>query len=136
MAVNLQHFSGTDLRLDQQQARRVLKFFFPSTDIDHINVTDEDRSFAQALLIEAINASAELGYVKIVFDKMYTPPTDFGYIKDLAKQLTKYGLVNWFKHATGDDFRNPQIYLIVRNQLASNFGSVWSIRLLTDELTY
>jgi hypothetical protein len=136
MSVNLQHFSGADLRLDQEQTRRVLKFFFPGTDIDHINITDDDRSFAQALLVEAIDASTSMSYVQIIFEKMYTPPTDFGFIKDLAKAFVKNALVNWFRHATGKDFKDPKIYMTVRNQLALNFRSVWVIRLQTGELTY
>jgi hypothetical protein len=136
MAVNLQHFSGKDLRLDQEQTRRTLKFFFPQTDIDHINVTDDDRSFAQALLVEAIDASSKMSYVKVIFDKLYTPPIGFDYIKDLAKQLVKCAMVNWFQHATGEDFRNPKLYIMAVDQLRLNFRSVWTIRLQTDELTY
>jgi hypothetical protein len=136
MSAALKHFSGNDLRLDVEQTRKVLKFFFPQTDIDHVNVTDEDRSFAQALLVEAIDASAQMGYVQILFEKVYTPPTDFGYIKDLAKNFVKYGLNIWFRHLTGKDFTDPKIYMTVRNQLALNFRSTWEIRLQTGELTY
>lgn len=136
MADQLQHFSGTDLRLDKEQARRTLKFFFPETDVDHVNITDDDRSFAQALLLEAIDASAQMGYVKIIFEHMYKPPTGFGYIKDLAKDLVKYGTTTWYRHLRAKDFSDPQIYMTVRNQLQSNFGSAWKIRLQTDQLDY
>lgn len=136
MSAQLQHFSGSELRLDMVQTRLVLKFFFPDTDIDHVNITDEDRSFAQALLIEAINASSHMGYAEIFFDHLYKPPADFGYIKDLAKDLVKYGLLQWFRHATGKDLQDPKIYLSVRNQIALNFRSTWRIRLETGELTY
>lgn len=136
MSAQLEHFSPDELRLNQQQALRVLKFFFPSTNLDPGTLTDEDRSFAQALLVEAINASAEMGYIKILFDKMYTPPADFGFIKDIVKDMVKYGARTWYRHLRGKDFSDPQIYLTVRNQLSLNFRDVWQIRLLTGELTY
>jgi hypothetical protein len=136
MSSELQHFSGSDLRLDKEEARRTLKFFFPNQDIDHVNITDNDRSFAQALLIEAIDASAQIGYVKVLFDKMYTPPADFGFIKDLAKALVKYGAVTWYRHLTGKDFSDPQIYLMVRVTIQNAWVEAWSIRLQTDEAVY
>ena len=136
MSNQLQHFSGSDLRLDKEQARRTLKFFFPNTNIDHISITDDDRSFAQALLIEAIDASALIGFVQVIFEHMYTPPTGFDYIKDLAKDLVKYGSLTWFRHVSGLDFKDPKIYLMVRVTIQNSWISVWEIRLQTGELTY
>ena len=136
MSSQLQHFAGSDLRLDKEQARLTLKFFFPGTDIDHINITDDDRSFAQALLVEAIDASAQMGYVQVLFEHMYKPPTGFDFIKDLAKDLVKYGSVTWYRHCTGKDFSDPIIYMSVRNTIQYQWGSVWAIRLQTDQLTY
>jgi hypothetical protein len=136
MSSQLQHFAGSDLRLDREQARLTLKFFFPSAGIDHVNITDDDRSFAQALLVEAIDASAQMGYVQILFEHMYKPPTGFDFIKDLAKDLVKYGSVTWYRHLSGKDFSDPKIYLSVRNTIQYQWGSVWDIRLQTDQLTY
>jgi hypothetical protein len=136
MSSQLQHFSGSDLRLDREQARLTLKFFFPSTDIDHINITDDDRSFAQALLVEAIDASAQMGYVQVLFEHMYKPPTGFDFIKDLAKDLVKYGSVTWYRHLSGKDFSDPKIYMMVRVTMQNQWASVWAIRLQTDQLTY
>jgi hypothetical protein len=136
MSVNLQHFSGNDLRLSTEEARKVLKFFFPNDNIDYINITDEDRSFAQALLVEAIDASEKMGYVQIIFEEFETPPNDFGFIKELAKKFMKQALVNWFRNASGKSFSDPKIYLTVRQRLSINFRSTWKIRLETDELTY
>jgi len=136
MSSQLQHFAGSDLRLDREQARLTLKFFFPSTDIDHVNITDDDRSFAQALLVEAIDASAQIGYVQVLFEHMHKPPTGFDFIKDLAKDLVKFGSVTWYRHLSGKDFSDPKIYLSVRNTIQYQWGSVWAIRLQTGDSTY
>lgn len=122
--------------MDAERARRTLKYFFPNTDIDHINITDDDRSFAQALLIEAIDASAQMGYVKVIFDHWQKPPTGFDYIKDLVKDLVKYGAVSWFQHLRGKDFSDPKIYVSVLSDIQYQWASVWRTRLLTDQLDY
>jgi len=78
-----------------------------------------------------------MGYVQVLYDKAFMKtPTDFSFVKDLAKALCKQALKEWFRHATGKDMSDPQIYVSVRNTLARNFRSVWAIRIQTGELTY
>ena len=137
MATELKRFKPDELILSQEEAARVLKFFFPDKPINPGSLTDDDRSFAQGLLVEAVDASAKMGYVEVLFDKTFMKvPTDFSYIKSLAKALCKRALTNWFRSATGKDLADPQIYVSVRNTLALNFRSAWSIRMQTGELTY
>src|SRR6185437_4119016 len=129
VTAELQHFAPTDLRLLPEQASRALRFFFPDQPIDAGRLTNADIAFAQALLIEAVDASAEMSYVEVLFDKAFMKaPTDYSIIKDVAKSLCRQAVKNWFRHVTGDDLANPQIYAAVRNQLSRNFRSTWIIR--------
>ncbi len=110
---------------------------FPDQQVSEPQLSDEDISFAQALLIEAVDSSREMGYVQILFEKAaYKVPTDFSFIQDLAKELCKRAVQNWFRHATRKDLSDPQIYEMVLNTLRRNFRSVWAIRVQTGELTY
>jgi len=137
VSIDLRHFSRDELRISREEAARVLKFFFPDQPIPAGNLTDEDIGFAQALLLEAIDRSNQMGYVRILFDKFEGKlPVDFSFIKDVASAFCKRAMSNWFNHATGKDLANPQIYTSVRNTIAVNFRSVWAIRLATGELTY
>jgi len=112
---------------------RILRFFFPGQPMTALN--DGDVEFAQALLVEALDASTQLGYVQILADKMLPPAADFGFIKDLAIAFCKQAYKNWFRHATGEDLANPQIYESVRRTISFNWTFVWSLRISTGELT-
>jgi hypothetical protein len=125
--IYLRHFSGDEVKISKEQASLVLRFFFPDQSVSP-NETDEDTAFAQALLLEAI---------EILFRQLYGKvPTDFSFIKDVAKEFCKRALKNWFNHATGKDLENPEIYENVRAQIRRNFRSVWTIRVQTGELIY
>jgi hypothetical protein len=133
----LRHFAPTDVKITKEQAGRVLKFYFPDRPIDPGALSGDDIAFAQALLLQGIDASMEMGFAQIIFDKAYMkPPTDFSIIKDIAKAFAKQAVKNWFRHATGKDLADPQIYEAVRRTLARNFRSTWAIRMETGELTY
>ena len=135
--LQLRHFGPTELKLSPEQAQRVLRFFFPDQPIDAANLTTDDISFAQALLVEAIDASAHISFVEIIFDKAFIAiPTDYSIIKDIAKSLCRQAVQNWFRHVTGDDLRNPQIYAGVRNELARSSRSAWMTRMQTGDLLY
>src|SRR5277367_4136834 len=124
MSVSLKHFQSSEIVFNQEQAGQVLRFFFPDQTIDPGTLTDNDISFAQALLVEAIDASNEMGYVQIIFDKAFMKiPNGFSIIKDLAKAVCRRAAMNWFRHATGKDMSDPQIYELVRMTLARNFRS-------------
>jgi hypothetical protein len=131
--MGLKHFSKDEIRIRPDQAARILRFFFPDQPVT--SVTDEDVEFAQALLVEAIDASNEMSYVQILADKTLRPVADFGFIKDLAKEFCKQAYKNWFRHATGKDLADPKIYESIRRTISRNWRSAWSIRIATGELT-
>jgi len=74
-------------------------------------------------MVEAVDASYALGYIKIVYDVFYMkPPTSFG------KALTKFGrkaATHWFKHATVTELTNAKIYDAVRISISRNFRSAF-----------
>lgn len=134
--VYLRHFSKDEIKISREQASRILRFFFPDQSVSP-NETDEDVAFAQALLLEAIDKSNDEGYIEILFRQLYGKvPTDFSFIKDVAKEFCKRALKNWFKHATGKDLEDPEIYENVRATIRLNFRSVWAIRVQGGDLTY
>jgi hypothetical protein len=137
VAIELQHFLRSQVLLTKQQASRILNFFFPNDSLAVGQISDEDAAFAQALLVEAIDASNEMGYVQILFDKAFMKvPNDFSFIRDLAVAFVKRAARNWFRHATQQELADPKIYESVRRVIAVNFRSVWNIRLQTGELTW
>ncbi len=72
-------------------------------------------------MVEAVDASYALGFLKIVYDVFYMkPPTEF------RKALAKFGkkaATYWFKHVTAIDLTNAKIYDSVRVSIARNFRS-------------
>jgi hypothetical protein len=137
MAIELQHFEEKDILLTQEQAFRVIRFFWPDASVVPSALSSTDRAFAQALLIEAIDASYKMGFVEHIFNAFYGKvPRSFKDIKDLVKDFAKAAMKHWFKHATGADLRDPQIYEMVRVDIARNFRSTWKIREQSGELTY
>jgi hypothetical protein len=137
MSVELKRFSDSEIRLSQEQAWRILRFFWPDTSILPGELTQDDVSFAQALLLEAIDSSYHMGYVEHLFKSFYMKvPASWSDVEDMVKGFAKASLKHWFKHATQADLANPQIYETVRRTLAWKFVRVWQIRQTTGELTY
>jgi hypothetical protein len=137
MPIELKHFAKGELLLTQEQAGRILRFFFPNQTLPPGDLTDDDIGFAQALLIEAVDRSTEEGYVEILFNNAFMKvPTDLSFVKDIAKEVGKKAVKNWFRHATGKDLANPQIYANVRVTLSNNFSTPWQERLQDGTLTY
>lgn len=135
--MNLQHFGESEIKLSQQDAFSILRFFWLEPGLLPQQLTIQDRGFAQALLVEAIDRSYEMGFVEILFRNFYGKiPTSFSAIRDLVKSFARAAAKHWFKHATGKDLEDPKIYESIRCKIAVNFRSVWKIRLETDELTY
>jgi len=135
--MSLRHFTESEVKLSQQDAFRVLRFFWLEPGVPPSQLTIADQGFAQALLVEGIDRSYDMGYVELIFRSFYGKiPTSFASIADMVKSFAKVAAKHWFEHATGKDLESPKIYDNVRNQLAINFKSVWQIRVQTGELIY
>jgi hypothetical protein len=117
----LRKFKPDDLVLNEEETRIILKFIFKPTDhevIESLNITDQVRGFAQGLLVEAIDASYGVGYIKALFESTTNPSR--GALK-IIKAFGKKAAKHWFKHASVHDLRNVRIYDFVRDSLARSF---------------
>jgi hypothetical protein len=133
----LRHFTSDELLFDQEQTFTILRYFGLEPGIQAASLNDEDRSFAQALLVEAVDASYVMGYVNIIFDTFYMKPAvSFDKVKEMTKEFLKKVAEHWFEHATKDNLRDPKIYENVRVRLQSVARSAWKIREQTGALTY
>jgi hypothetical protein len=120
--VFLLNFKISELIFDEDETKEILKFFFKNDHdfIDSIIIDDKIKNFAQGILIGAINASYEIGYVKIIFNVFYMQPPKP--IKQILKKLAKKTSMHWFnKHFRATDLHNIKIYEIVRGKVADNF---------------
>ena len=131
---HLLHFSEDEIRLNEKEARIVYEFFFgrnttvmtalrnrASLDFMHIE-------FAQALLVEGLDASYAMGFVSSLLSALgggkKTPSLD---LKKILHRFGKKAGDHWFKHATMDDlWDDPEIHVIVRDRISQNFGTVAS----------
>lgn len=137
MSMELRRFSEGEILLTQEQAFRILRFFWPEASIPPGSLTNIDRAFAQGLLVEAIDGSYKMGFVEHLFKAFYMKvPTSFGSVRGMVKEFAKAAVKQWFNHATGADLHDPRIYESVRLTLARNFKTAWNIREQTGELTY
>jgi len=118
--MELRNFKADELIFDEAETKSILKFFFHNlgSRIDTAQITNEIKSFAQALLIEAIDATYSLGYIKIVWQSSYNPGQD---IKIILRKIAVKSVKHWFKHATQKDLLTAKISLIVRDKLANHF---------------
>lgn len=128
----LRHFASDELILSPEQTKEVLIMFWPNKrgDIGSMAINDTDRSFAQALLVESVNANRGIGVVEGLFRAFYRPnPSVLSAIKaviDVARRRS------WLS----DNSINPntfKLYDAVRVTLARNFRSEIELRLQTDE---
>ena len=134
MGPHLRRFERDEVVLTQDQAFQVLRFFWPDVSVNPGALTVEDRGFAQALLIEAIDASYRMGFVEAWFRSLAKMGSG---LKAVIKAFGKAALEHWFKYATRTDIMDdPRIYEIVRLTVVRNFRTVWRLRESTGELIY
>lgn len=117
----LREFKPDELFLDEAEARLVLKFIFSPANhglINDLPMTDALRGFSQALLLEAIDASYSVGFVKALFESSANPTK--GAMK-VIKKFARQSLKHWYKNASVIDLQNVKIYDFVRDELALRF---------------
>lgn len=63
----LQKFDVHELKFNEEETKEILLFIFSGTEkslIDNIVIDNRVRGFAQALLIEAVDASFKIGFIQ------------------------------------------------------------------------
>ena len=137
MSASLRRFTPAEVVLSGQDAHAVLRFFSIEPGIAPTSMTDEDRAFAQALLVEAIDASYGMGYAEAIFRSFFgRAPASLAALGGVLATFAYRAASNWFQHASAADLRDPRIYESVRLVVARNWATVWRIRLATGTLTY
>lgn len=119
----LRKFQPNELIFDVNETKEILRFIFKSKThiVDKMIVDDRVKSFAQGLLLEAVDASYALGFIHALLGSVMNPGVN------AKKVITKFGrkaLKHWFKHAKADDLMNIKIYETVRRELDWAFGRV------------
>lgn len=137
MSARLRRFAPGEVILSGQDAHAVLRFFSIEPGISPTALTVDDRGFAQALLVEAIDASYDMGYAEALFRSVFAKtPASLGSVAGILANFAVRAARNWFQHASAADLSNPTIYESVRLVVARNWATVWRIRLATGQLTY
>ena len=121
--VTLRHFSPYELIFNEAETKVILEFIFKSKKktIAAIAVDNNIRSFAQGLLLEAVDASYALGFVHALFGSVLNPGIT---VKQVMAKFARKALKHWFKHAKAEDLMDIKIYETVRNNLDWAFGRV------------
>ena len=131
--IKLRLFSPSELKLSNDQACQVLKFFFPNIPFYPpffpSSLTPADCCFAQALLVEAIDRSYQMKQAENIFNSFFMKiPDSWSSVQDMVKDFAKEATKDWFEHAKDHDLLHPQIYENVRKQMFANFRSIWEER--------
>lgn len=133
----LRRFTDDEIVISRNDAWKLLQFFFNQVSILPASLTNQDISFAQALLLDAADRSYEMGYAQILFENFFmASPRSLEGVRDLLKEFIKAAAKHWWNHATEADLMDAKLYLMVVNQLRRNFRSTWLIREQTGELIY
>lgn len=128
----LRSFSKGELVLNNEDALKVFAFFFEDTHgITSKEITDQDRAFAQALMVEAIQSSQAFGVTEILFKLFGTgTASKFSIVKGITEFMIKKGKSLWFNNR----IKHPLIYETVRKTIAYAFvHSEWGARWATGE---
>ncbi|MGP9825258.1 hypothetical protein ACT048_12315 [Ectopseudomonas khazarica] len=120
--VTLREFSSDELIFDEEETKVILKFIFKTRaqSIDNTVINNSVRSFAQALLLEAIDESYSLGYIEALFRSTMHPGAS---VKSVLTKFGKKAAKHWFKKAKTQNLNDIMIYDRVRDRLAQSFVS-------------
>jgi hypothetical protein len=126
----LQKYRTAIIVISAEDAHRVLSVFFPNSVPAVQSLDDNDRRFAQALIVEAAEASAEIGMLKSLWLKASNPAVKpMALFKTVAKAVLRYmGRPKSVQGAVD----SPQ-YGMVINTIAWKWGRVWQIRVQTGD---
>lgn len=132
----LKRFKDDEVVIDRTTGWQFLRFFWPNTGIKPGDLTGEDIKFAQALMVEALDSSASMGYVEVFFRSFSSPTNALGSLTSAAARLIRNGFLHWYRNRRDVSLTNPKVYESVRRALARNYKSAWEVRIQTGELVY
>lgn len=123
--------------LKPPQAHAVITWLYGKTTIKAKDFTKEDCGFAQAMLVEMIDASFAMGFVEALFRAAAKLPQGpkkviIAFVKGAGKNLVKYQN----KDDLNEMIKEPVIYKAAKNRMTQVSRSVWSTREQTGMLIY
>lgn len=123
--------------LKPQQAHAIITWLYGKTSVAPKDFTKDDCGFAQAMLVEMLNASFAMGFVEALFRAAAKLPSGpkkviTTFLKGAGKTLVKYQ----DKDDLAEMMKKPVIYKAAQAQMARASKSVWKIREQTGELIY
>ena len=123
----LQRHNATPLRLGAHEAREVLLYFFGTAPEAP---DDNDRRFAQSLLLETAQISSKVGYVEGLFRSATRPSaTPSSVVRAIWRALLR----DLASPASVQQALESDHYLIVVQQIGANWRSVWNERMQTGD---
>ncbi|MDR3621069.1 MAG: hypothetical protein P4L85_17085 [Paludisphaera borealis] len=132
--MSLRKFTRSELAVSPMEAWQVLVFFFGGNAGTVPGwLTDNDRSFAQALLIEAVDASYRMSWIEKLWSSTVNPSAS---IKSILGKLAVKAMRDWLTSCRPTDLNKAKIYTMVKDQLTRNWRSAWQIRIETGEDVY
>ena len=129
-------YAQNSVFISEQDAYQILVWFFGgNAGVSPAQLTLNDRSFAQALIFEAIMKSKEVWAVEGLFRDTSDPTSDIlETLKTLATYWIGSGLL--WNRLKPSDLKNPTIYDMVKDTLTRNWRSKWKIRTIDDNPVY
>lgn len=119
MANELKKFRLKEIILNKEESAQVLNFFWANTVSNPNTLNNVHCAFAQALLLEAIDASGKIGFLESLYSATIRPRSS---LKRIIEKFVRYAALRWFQNITGrDNLKNARIYKKVKNTLALSF---------------
>ncbi|MGF1770713.1 hypothetical protein L4C42_00185 [Vibrio wakamikoensis] len=124
--MRLKTFKEHELLFTEQETKEILALFFPSlkNDINELVVTDFYRGFAQSLLLEAIDATYNIGFLLAIYESTINPTLP---LRKIIEKLITNLAPHFYRYATQKDLRKVKIYEFVIRTLESRFKSYFSM---------
>lgn len=123
------HYDEYKTKITRTEASAILEFFFGGMKFPVGDLTYNDREFAQALLISAVDSTYLLSWTEKMMSVAMKPPNSvLGAAGSLAFAIIACGY-EFFNYATTKDLRELKIYKMVRDALASGYKAAAMNRL-------
>ena len=115
--------SEGDLLFDESETRSIFSFYWPhlKADIAAMEVTTENRRFAQQLLIIGIDSSYAMGFMQKLMETLVRPQAGFAGLAKMGMKLAQRYIQHWWRHASKKDLENPRVAEGVRIVVSRNF---------------
>jgi hypothetical protein len=126
MGIELRSFVPRDLLLAPPAAWEVLRFFFPGDDVGIYpeDLSVEDRLFAQALLVAAIDETRAMGVIEGP-DETPLVASGWGRVRFIAARVAQAAPPEWFAHAAIEGADASRVHETARGAASARHRARW-----------